>query len=247
MCALIYQKVAADKTLILNPREGVQRAFDFGTAWTELRMGFFLSFVTAAGDNTAPAANEAVVVSNVLDRIFVGLKNSDNAAVPGQASSLFIGLTNDAGSSKLDDLGGDRSCAYSEAGGTSLRARGYSGVTSVGADAAAIIGPISPRASVANATGYCGFYGIKFVITNRGLATQAVAVSVAQVTNVAGADYSANALLTKINNEPYVYGPGSIPWNTGAAAYNIPDAYYIRFPFYNNRARLSAVAIKRYA
>lgn len=85
--ATIYQKTASDKTLILSPREYFLRPFDFGTDWTEVRVGIFFGGVTSGGDNTQ-AVSETVAVSSAIDRIAFGIKDSATAALPGQAGSL---------------------------------------------------------------------------------------------------------------------------------------------------------------
>ncbi len=98
---------------------------------------------------------------------------------------------------------------------------------------------------VTGAADYCGFFAVKLVITDRGLVTQQVTIGSASTKTISGSDYSTAALRLLINNASY--GSRVIDWNDGAAAYAIPDAFYVRMPFYNNRIRISAMRAIRYA
>jgi hypothetical protein len=240
--ATIYQKTASDRTLILSPREYFLRPFDFGTDWTEVRVGIFFSGVTSGGDNTQ-AVSETVAVSSAIDRIAFGIKDSATAALPGQAGSLFIGsltaTTRDSESNGSDFQG-------SAIG--ALAAGAYNGVTLVGGATGQELGnSMAFGGGVANASAYCGFYAVQFVIANRGLATQTVTVRASSTSAVAGTDYSATNLRTYLNAGPWTGTAHSLAWNDGAAAYPLPDAVYIRMPFYNNRIRISAIRAIRYA
>jgi len=244
--ATIYAKSLTDKTLILDPREYMLRPFDLGATWTEIRWGFFWTMVTSGGDDV-PAVNEGVALNTVADFPVMGLKDAATTALPGQAGSLFLGniaVTVGDVSAQIfggppDHLGG------SAVGGRSLA--GYHGVTLKGG--LVDIGAASwywPQANLVN--GYNGFMGIKYVITDRGLATQTVTLTQAAVSPVPGLDYSVNNLRTYLNNTPYANGSGLPPvqWNDGVAAYALPDAVFVHLPFYNNRIRISAMQIIRY-
>lgn len=239
--AIIYQKTASDKTCILNTRQALLRQFNFSAAWTEIRIGFFFSGVTAAGDNTQ-SVNELVAVSNPLDRILFGIKNSDNDTFPGYAGSYFLGAaTQNAGQSESNSQDFQSSTGH-------LNAIGFNGVTVVGGavgqslDCSMLWG-----ANTAAATGYCGFYGVQFIIANRGLATQTVAIRGANTGSIAGANYSESALRTYLNNGPWTNPQRVLAWNDGANAYSIPDGYFIYLPFFLNRIRLSAIMAVQYA
>ncbi len=232
-----YQKTASDKTNILAPREYFLRPFDFQD-WTEMRFGLFFGGVTAGGDNTQ-SVSESVAQATVADKITVGLKNSDTNDLPGQAGSLFIGAMSFGGEADCDNQ------FYSNVGGSQLSAGAFAGTSLIGGSVSNI-NQLAYPANVALTSAYNGFWAIKFVINNLGLSTQSVTISTNQVTTVAGTDYSASALRTLINNAVYA-GGATLAWNDGAAARVIPDAVWIRLPFYNNRIRISCMMGVRYA
>lgn len=236
--ALIYQK-DTEKTLILSPRESYQRAFDFGLDWTEIRLGMYFSGISAAGDNSA-SVNETVNINNASDRIAYGIKNSTNTNYPGTADSIFIGALSNGSSSQCN---GEN--FYSQPS-TLLAGGGLYGITQILPGSpnlgAGLIYPNSPAGS----TSYCGAAILRIVISNRGLSNQSVVVSSAFTKTISGSDYSSAALRTLMNNASWV-AAGSFNWNDGSVAYPIPDAFYIRLPFYNNRIRISCMRATRYA
>lgn len=236
--ASIYQKTASDKTCILAPREFILRPFDFG-AWTEMRIGFYYSGIAASGDNTN-SASETVALSSYSDRITVGLKDSATNDLPGYGDALFLGgVTQTAASSECNGS------AFHSSGLGVLGAAGFHETTLVNGSSSLGFGFDYP-ASASGATGYCGFAALKFVIADLGLSSQAVTISGVTTTPITGTDYSAAALQLLINNSTYGSGV-SVAWNDGAIARTIPDAIFLRMPFYNNRIRLSAMFASRYA
>ena len=235
--ALIYTKLT-DKTTVLAPRQGACRKFNFGTDWTEVRVGMFCSAIAATGSNDVNVA-ETVALSTVADYITFGIKD-DSQTYPGQTGSLFLGLINTTSSSSTPPNG-----FHGNAAG--WLASGYYNTTLVqNVTAVATSRYIGGQATASAATGYCAFFAVKFVISNRGLSSQTVAMSNATNELVTGADYSATALRTAINNTTYST-PQSIAWNDGATARAIPDCVWVRVPLYNNQLRLSAIRAIRYA
>ncbi len=238
--ALIYTKLT-DKTTVLAPRQGAGRKFDFDDNWTEIRMGMFFTGVAASGSNVANI-DETVALTTYLDRITFGIKNSDTEDIPGAAGAKFLGATTRTG------LTSDSAAAFAfrSGGGGSLCGAGYNGATLIGGTVAEDLGFPMRFSSASSASGYNGFFALKFVITNRGLATQSIGISCTSNPTIAGTDYSANALRTEMNNATYS-AAATISWNNGATAYDIPDAYWVRTPFYNNTIRISAIRAIRYA
>ncbi len=235
--AKIYLK-GSEKTLIPNTGEAVFRRFNFGDDWTEIRLGFFASLVTSAGDDTN-AADETLVVSGVSDLISFGIKDSSQT-LPGQTGASFLGLlTTPASDSKIF-----ASPPYKIAGASAngLKVSAYKDATLVSSAAGALSSIYANDASLGS--GYCGFFGLKIVLNNRGLSTQSATMNVA--TDVALTDYSSNGLRDALNNGTYGV-TGTVAWNDGAVAYDIPNCFWIRLPFFNNRIRLSAIRIARYA
>jgi hypothetical protein len=130
--------------------------------------------------------------------------------------------------------------------GAGLSAYGYEGVTAV-AGSGAVTGMDNIPADPSPATGYCAFLGLRFVITNRGAATQSIALTSCVSGTTSGGTYTAALMLGDLNA---FVGPSTsrtIAWNDGAAAYAIPDAFYFRAPLYNNRLRISCIRMKRFA
>lgn len=239
--AEIYLK-SAENTLILSPREGVQRPFNFD-AWTEVRIGMYLGGVTAAGDNTQ-AVVETVNISSYLDRITFGLKTND-ALMPGQVGCKFIGVTSTT-RSELSSLS-----MFGSADAVTGFYNGMNGAKSVDATFTTLTTPavsgIRYPSDISGASSYCGFYALKFLVTDAGLSTQKIQVLFSQNNTVSGSNYSAAALLTDINNATYTSMGAAFDWNDGAAAYDLPDAFWLRMPFFNNRIRVSAIRAVRYA
>lgn len=237
--ALIYTKLT-DKTTVLAPREGACRKFNFGTDWTEMRIGAFISAVAATGSNDN-TVTESMAPATVTDYCTFGIKD-DSQTYPGQSGSRFLGIT----SQTSQPVNADPSTGIASPGGPWYACSYYDTTRTTAATAVATsltMGQCSP----AGATAYCNYIAVKFVVSNLGLSTQSVAISVAsQNSGVSGADYSATALRTLINNG--LYGtPQSVDWNDGAAAYTIPDCFWIRTPLYLNTIRLSCIRAIRYA
>lgn len=238
--ATIYQKTVTDKTCILSPREYILRPFDFG-AWTEMRFGVYFSGVAASGDNTNSAA-ETVALSSAADRICFGIKDSATSDLPGFGAALFLGAVTETSSSSYCS-GSD----FTSLSADRISAAGYHETTLVGGAFAQTLGAaMNYPASASASSSYCGFYALKFVITNLGTSSQSVAISSNSSSSISGTDYSASALQLDINNATYGSAVATA-WNDGATARTIPDAIYIRMPFYSNRIRLSAIRAIRYA
>lgn len=246
---IAYQKTVTDKTIILGPREGFIRPFDFGTDWTEMRIGMFISGVTSAGDNTGISATETLALTTYADRLTVGIKdNTDD--LPGVAGTNFVGYgTNATHVAEDQHMGiynnstgsyGARLNAMS-AIGTSFTARAL-----INAGVSGLQYPNT--ATVAGASGYCGFWCIKITIADRGLGTQNISIDGAVTASVAGTDYSATALRSLMNSATFFDGGTAFDWfSAGPVALPIPDCVWIRNPYFSNRIRISCLRAIRYA
>jgi len=234
--ASIYQKTVSDKTCILAPREYIMRPFDFGD-WTMMRFGMFIGGVTASGDNSQ-SVDEEVSLITAGDRWTIGIKDSATTALPGQAGSLFVGAGSFGGKANMN-----ANTMFSNVGANNASAQTFVGTSQQGGSAGGEIAPAWP--TVTGASTYCGFYVIQFTIANLGLATQTINVAVQGNSSISGTDYSAGALRTLINNAIFNAGI-TFAWNDGVSARAIPDAIWIRAPFYNNRLRLSGIMAVRY-
>ncbi len=238
--ALIYTKLT-DKTLVLAPREGLLRKFNFGTDWTEMRVGIFCTAVAATGsndDNVAETLNSGILT----DHVTFGIKD-DSQTLPGQAGSLFLGVRD----SDPDVYSTAPAGGIGQFGGA-YRPVGYHGTTEVLGAANSGSGTKNLGAAQASvSSAYCSFTCVKIVISNLGLSTQSATMSLSTAQSVAGTDYSANNLRSMMNAASFGTPLASIAWNDGVAARAIPDCYWIRAPLYNNTLRISAIRAIRYA
>jgi len=223
---------------VLSPQEAPLRQFGFGE-WTEMRIGAFFSAIADTGPNDN-CVNEVLVPSLPTDYLVFGIKNTGQP-LPGETGSLFLGIRSSdngtvqsiANNGFADSTGAWKGVSYHDTTET-LTSNVFTSLN-------------MGQCAASGGTAYCNFIGIKFVITDRGLSSQSVAISVAGVNSgIGGNDYSVNALRTLINNSTYGT-PQSLAWNTGAAARDIPDCFYVRSPLFSNAIRLSAVRAIRYA
>jgi hypothetical protein len=238
--AEIYTK-GSEKTRVLAPREGAFREFDIGSDWTEMRVGWFLSSVAATGPNDN-SVNESYVPVAASDYLLLGIKNAGQT-LPGEAGCLFLGIR----SSDVNLVQNLTGLGQQDSSG-SWKAAGYHDTTSI-ISGSTVMGATSVgQSDPTGATGYCNFIGIKFVINNRGLATQTVTIRADAVNaGIAGNDYSAEAARVLLNSLTFTGTAQTIAWNDGAAARTIPDSIFIRSPLFNNCIRCSAYRFDRYA
>lgn len=234
-----YAKTVTDMTLIPAVREGYCRQFDFGTDWTEIRVGMFYGPVHATTSDNTAAPTEALALSSAADRIFFGIKDS-STNLPGTAGSVFLGAT--TATSKTSDVGG----GYINSHDGELVAGGYDGTTLVGGTTAEDMAKSMQHPDVTGATGYNGFYCLKFEVANLGAATQTVTITPCLTASVTGTDYSATALLTAMSTFANPGTARTLNWFDGVpAARTIPDCYFVRLPFYTARLRISCIRAVR--
>jgi hypothetical protein len=91
----VYIKTATpnDHIVIPNIRTAIRQKFAAG-AWTDLRIGFFLSITRAANDDDPTTLSETISsVPGPYDCYWLGLK-SDGEAFPFAGATSFIGFTN---------------------------------------------------------------------------------------------------------------------------------------------------------
>lgn len=224
-------------TAILAVRE-FQRAkltTKLGSNWTEARMGFFFSGVDAHDDNLAPP-DELLTVSDVSDYLTVGLKDANSYFLPGEAGGTFIGVRSTGSTGKV--LSPTSSAGWFADSAEECSAVGYAGATLI--DGGVVSNGSLQFPDPAGTDDYSGFYCVKFVVNNRGLSSQSVSVSVARSAQADGHDYGKGALYQAINNSSFG-ASRSVAWNNGGSARALPDAAYVRIPFYNARIRLQEI------
>ncbi len=237
---LTYQKLG-ENVAVLAPREGQRGRLieGIGSDWTEAIIGMYFTGVDAHDENIA-GPDETRTVIDASDYLTFGLKNSSTYDLPGFAGGFFIGIRSTGATSKcLAPSGGIGFFADTS---ESCSAVGYSGSTLVNGG---VVSSSSLRFPDPNPeTAFSGFYAVKLVVSNRGMSTQSVAVSVARSSQVSGTDYSKSALNQACRNATFGTA-GLVAWNTGAAARTLPDSAWVRLPFFNNRIRIQEIiAIK---
>ena len=237
--AVILGNASADEVGILDPRYALIRKAPIGTAWNEVRMGMFYTWVPVAGatpDDMACAA-ETLTPASCLDWLSFGLSNGYQGA-PGRDNVDFIGTlwsclaagstvilpTNAAGTVSLTTDGGGAHNYHAS----------YHGATEIAKanTAVAITFPIWS----ANCHAY---YGLRFRVVNPGAANQRVDVT-AQISTGPYVDTSLAALRTAVFNAAYG-AEQAINWFSGGAALPLLDYIAVRSPFNNNRLRISNV------
>lgn len=242
--AEIYTKVSK-KTAILSPRELVIRPFNFSD-WEEIRLGIYFS-VTTAVSNNANSVNETVALSTSADRIMFGIKDdSDN--IPGAAGSSFIGIGTHSGESSIcvANQGG----GFCQLGGSVTANSGMCGLTCVGAtiteNAAVGNTALKSYSASSGASNYGGFACLRIVVNDRGLSTQSVSLNWYSIET---GNTTLGNLLADMNNMTgtQVSLGADLDWNDGASARALPNNFYLRLPFYNNRIRLGAMQAIRYS
>lgn len=224
-------------TAILAVRE-FQRASltaQLGNDWTEVRIGMYFTGVGAHDDNLAPA-NESVAVSDVSDYVTFGIKDAGSYALPGETGGYFIGIRSTGTTSRMSSP--VLATGWFADTGEECSAVGYAGATLI--DGGVIANGSLRFPDPEPATGCNGFYCVKFTVNSRGTSSQSVTMSIARSDQVDGSDYGKAALYQAINNSTYG-ATRTVAWNTGAAARTLPDAAWVRIPFYNGRIRIQEI------
>ncbi len=233
---LLYEKEAI-QVAVLAVRE-FQRAkltVKLGSDWTEARIGMYFSGVGAHEENEAPP-DEILTVADVSDYLFFGLKDADTYFLPGEAGGLFLGVRSTGSTGKCQAPGifpGVFADSLAECSSV-----GYAGATLI--DGGVIENGALQFPDPEPGAAFCGFYCVKFIVHSRGQSNQSVSLSVARTAQVDGFDYGKAALYSAINNATFGASK-NIAWNSGGSARALPDASWVRIPFYNARIRVQEI------
>lgn len=229
MNATIYQKTVVDKCAILDPGAFLLRKMNLNPNWTDLRIGAFVSFTTAGGDNETPVYESFDTAGIPLRLIAFGIKNvedlSDPAAesLPGQAACQFVGVTNlnEVHTSAIMDT-------YSAGQGIQSVNYGYTdGTTIVCSVAGVTFGHLDTTADATADTLYSGFWGFRFERSGSD-------VTITRFTLENQTDVSASKLLELLSP---VFPP-PVEAKTFTLPFTVPDGFFLRMPFQNNRIRV---------
>lgn len=233
-----------DKTLIIEGAGTVlQFPLNFGE-WTELKMGMFASIVSSTDANGLGPA-ESFVPSTPNSFFAFGVKDS-SAIIPGLTGSTFLGMIpfNFTNAESISVSGNLRQLNISTGDGSSAFCPYWKDTTCLnGANNAATAVNSDPTIA--------GSYGFKLVlvlkVNNRGLATQTVQGKIHFVNSdpIAGG-YIVNNLRSYFDSVAVAPATARAA-NNGSAAHAVPTTFYLRWPFTNNRLRISALAVQKYA
>lgn len=244
--ATIYQKtdtlLGTKNALILGSREAMFRPFNFG-AWTEVRIGLYASFTLLNNNNSTPVS-ENVTWASYLDTFAFGL-NADAATIPGQTGNYFIGHGIAIGT------GNPNANAVSLQGSSPWRIKGnninsivgftsLNGVMAENASDSTSSFEWGTSSAPINPASYAGFVGLRFVVSNAGLATQTI-----QVYSSWNSDDSNPYTLASLKSELLAFSNNIVnkgvgQWNTGSAALALPSYFYLRSSLLSNQIRVHA-------
>jgi hypothetical protein len=229
-----------ENSLIVDAGHALQRPFDVGN-WSDLRVGYYFSLVSTAGPNTQPTVNENFAASTPALMVSMGIKDS-SSNLPGQTGAFFLGLGNGPGfNSNTDDA---------NSAGIGMGSFGRNGMvshdTSISVSSIAGFGSIGTSNDITATTAYCGFFGLRYVLTNRGLSNQGIAITYVSTANVPGNDYTQLPLKIALNNSTYAAAISG-NWNSGGVALPIPTTVWFRLPYVNHQIRISCMGLVRYA
>jgi hypothetical protein len=236
MAKIIYQSANNENLLLLNSRESFVRPLDLGV-WNEVRVGMLFNFTNNTADSGSINLETVSVLSN-SDRIYFGLK-SDGSDFPGTSGTNFIGAMTVTTSSMVSTARAGQtvsSVTHMFAGASSGSAGIYAPISGTGT---------TTSIETNNATTNTAFYGLKLVLQNSGSESQNVAISYKKLTASAGS--SSYDLHSKLVTDDTGWallpsGSGTVPWATGIP---LPDNFYVYFPFYNNRVRLTYIEVAK--
>jgi hypothetical protein len=235
----IYEKIVGDKTLVLTARDGFMRKFNFGS-WTDMAVGMY--FTGIVGNNSPLTSQENLTIVTHADRIAFGLKNSTNTILPGFEGSYFVGMGSSVSATNAAAL----VTSYGDNNGSNFGVA-FNGTTIVSASLGIQNTNLEfPANGGTGVSSYNGFWVSRFTISNRGLSNQSIAVKSSRTGTVTGTDYSTDSLFSRINNVDWNVTPVPLAWNDGVNALPIPDAVWIRMPFYTNIIRISSVAAVKF-
>lgn len=247
----IYRKTitaspGTEQSWVMAPRESFiipLTALPQWSTWAELRVGVFMSHVSVANGDNSPIVVETVPANAPGNYWSFGLK-TNNDIIPGVAGTDFLGFMVNSGNNLNINLGGN---SYS-ANVTSSVVRGatIANQSSIGGAGVQASGVGSN-----NLTQFCGYWGIKFKIANRGLSTQTIEIEWIGTTS-SGLLYDNPTLPiceTFLSGFTPSGGTNGTPvaWHDAGVPRAIPDALFIRVPFSQNRLRVHSYKVLPFA
>lgn len=232
--------------VVQEPREREMRQTNFGTSWNEVRIGFIGDVIGTTSDDCL-AVNETITYASYLDLLCFGLINNVTS-IPGQAGTNFVGYKgNDptnggtmqvqantaSATGAMGQVGPSNSWeTFASMSGTTNLSLGYNNAATIFKFPAYTSGQLSGA-----------LFGLRFVVVNKGLSNQTITLSFSTSPTLiaitpATADTVLRSQLINATWNALNAGVTSLAWNSGGSALTLPDTWYLRLPFLNNRIRI---------
>jgi len=221
--------------------EREKRLTNLGSAWNEVRIGFIGTMVPTASDDAAANA-ESVAYASLIDWFAFGLIN-DQLAIPGQAGCQFVGACSDPVYTQNHD---HIRVTDNAAGAGHVGEYGqydYGGFAALALNGATVISKGSGAVGSFNYPIYANdgrgaLFALKYVVANPGAANQTIALSYANpATAVVTTPSTAKATLRSLLTGAAYTAAATLNWYAAGVALPLPDTWFLRSPFINNRIR----------
>ena len=261
--ATIYKKTidptvqdGLDTSVVLEPSEYYQEPFAFGSSWTEIKLGMFISYTTLSDLNTPLPSSSSI--------------DSGGAAADGfsyfgaiqDAVTKFLPMESGGGSyvgqrlQEVDFISTGVSPNYNrfEDGAGYSTMISTDGSSELGNYTEASFTTRAPRLPFTNAgdlVDFSGYIGINLKVLDAGLSTQRIEIESCLFANdddwreQAITDITIGNLKGLMNGSDYIAYTTTLDFNDGATATTLPDAFFFYNAFQDARARLHAIAVKK--
>jgi hypothetical protein len=236
--------LGTEKTLIL---EGAGTVLQFPLnmgSWNEIRLGIFGAIIGTSDGNAAGVA-ESFTASSPNNFFCLGIKDNSNI-IPGSTGSTFFGLApyNLATTESISVSAALRQLNVATGDGASNFCNYWKDTTNLNGNNSAL-SAFNSDPTIAGS--YAFKTGVILKVNNRGLATQTLQGRFLIVNSdpvVTG--YTIDSLRSYLNTLTIAAATARTA-NNGSVAHAVPDTFYLRWPFTNNRLRLSALVVEKYS
>ena len=234
--------VSAKAQVAQASHEREKRQSNVGSAWNEVRIGFIGIMVPTTSDDAASTL-ESVAYASYIDWFSFGLINNV-ATIPGQAGTQFVGLSSNT--TYAGNTTGVR-CKSNASGAATVGEYGvydYGNFSAIALNGITVVknnvsGVGSFNFPIYSADGRGALFALKYVVNNPGLSNQTISLSYANpATAVVTAPSTAKATLRSLfTSAAYSSAGTALDWFSGGVALPLPDTWFLRAPFLNNRIR----------
>lgn len=244
--------IGTDRTLVLDQRESLIYPFPF-TDWNVIRIGGIFSFTTASDDNGdvsalgGPNAEFIITPTAGNERIWFGVKHN-NSNFPGTNGEPFVGINNPDQDSHLYVINSPGRGLY--IGGrfsenplsvTAVHGNGTYEFSNSGGQN--VLAPWTINDNQFHATSNFAYqWALTLAVNNKGLATQNIGVSTYFQSNTIGTNTDNQTLKNILTNSSYT-NRGTVNWNLSGLPYDLPNTFFLHWPFTNTRLRIHNIGI----